>query len=114
MCLTLSVCMAVKALSRHPTAGPKQMSQEQLSPDKESVTYNQITLVKALMQQKIAWNELIVNPPGPPRGVQSSSGSPPMGIPQQSSAGAPPMGIPQQGSAGAPLGQEDDDDVIPF
>ena len=78
------------------------MSQEQLSPDKESVTYNQITLVKALMQQKIAWNELIVNPPGPPRGVQSSSGSPSMGIPQQ------------QGSAGALLGQEDDDDVIPF
>lgn len=93
--------MAVQALSRHPTAGPKQMSQEQLSPEKESVTYNQITLVKALMQQKVAWNELIVNPPGPPRGVQSSSGS-------------PPMGIPQQGSAGAPLGQEDDDDVIPF
>ena len=89
------------------------MSQEQLSPDKESVTYNQINLVKALMQQGVAWNELIVNPPGPPRGVQSSSGSPPMGIPQQSSAGVP-LDIPQQGSAGAPLGQDEDDDVIPF
>ena len=93
--------MAAQALSRHPTAGPKQTSQEQLSPDKESVTYNQINLVKALMQQGIAWNELIVNPPGPPRGVQSSSGS-------------PSMSAPQQGSAGAPLSQEEDDDVIPF
>ncbi|CAL5227476.1 g10453 [Coccomyxa viridis] len=91
-----------EALSRHPTAGAKQASQEQLSPEAESLTYNQIKLVKALMQQGISWNDLIVNPPGPARVAQ-----PPTNIPSV------PAGAPAQHSRGGSTDQLDDD-VIPF
>ena len=91
----------VQALSRHPTAGAKKASQEQLSPEAESLTYNQIKLVKALMQQGISWNDLIVNPPGPARVAQ------PVAPPPSASS-------PAQDSRGGSTKPEDDDDVIPF
>lgn len=98
----------MQALSRHPTAGPKQASQEQLSPDKEAVTYNQIILVKALVQQGVDWNALIVKAPGPVRGASQ---------PQSETRFTPaPMRSPPQGGARGAFNQqpEEDDDVIPF
>lgn len=53
----------MQALREHPSAGPKQESQEQLAPDKASLTYNQIRLVIALKQQGIPWKDIIVQNP---------------------------------------------------
>jgi hypothetical protein len=54
----------LQALSMHPTAGPKQASQEQLSAEKEGLTYGQIRLIIACKQHGIDWNTFIVqNPP---------------------------------------------------
>ena len=91
-------CTILQAVSRHPTAGPKQASQEQLSPDREGLTYNQLSLMRALMQRGIAWNDVIKEPPGPVPTPQADPGS---------------MGNPQQGS-GAEAVKMEDDDVIPF
>ena len=92
--------MPVQALSRHPTAGAKQASQEQLSSEGESITYNQIKLVKALMQQGISCNDLIMNPPGPTRVAQPTFPSAPATAPPQDST--------------AESTDREDDDVIPF
>ena len=100
-CRTLfRLTVPVQALSRHPAAGAKQSSQEQLSPEGESITYNQIKLVKALMQQGISWNDLIVNPPGPARVAQPTFPSAPATTPLQDSTGG--------------YTDREDDDVIPF
>jgi len=101
--------MIMQALSRHPTAGAKQASQEQLSPERESVTYNQLKLVKALMQHKVNWNEVIVNPPGPVRVAQSTTPS--------AMAAVPTMSTAQQNLTDTPTGvlaDQEEDDVIPF
>ena len=102
--------MLMQALSRHPTAGAKQASQEQLSPERESVTYNQIKLVKALIPNKVNWNAVIVNPPGPVRVAQSTTPS--------AMAAEASMSTAQQNVTDRPTGvavdQEDEDDVIPF
>lgn len=47
----------------HPTAGPKQASQEQLSPEGVGATYNQIKYIIACKQHGIDWNSVIVQSP---------------------------------------------------
>ena len=55
--------MHAQALSRHPTAGPKQASQEQLSEEREGLTYNQIRLILTMKQQGRRWDDVIVQHP---------------------------------------------------
>ena len=52
-----------QALSRHATAGPKQASQEQLSDDREGLTYNQIRLIIGMKQRGMRWDDHIVQNP---------------------------------------------------
>jgi hypothetical protein len=79
--------MLAQALSKHPKAGPKQASQEQLSEEREGLTYNQIRLILAMKQQGMHWDDVIVQHPA-------------------HAAARAPM---QPGPA-----DEDDDDTIPF
>ncbi len=95
---TLLSYTILQALSRHPTAGPKQASQEQLSPDREGLTYKQLGLMRALMQRGIAWNDIVKQPPGPLPNPQADVGS---------------LGNAQQESRADAVKMEDDD-VIPF
>lgn len=53
----------MQALLRHPTAGPKLASQEQLAIEKEGMTYNQIRLILTLKQQDMDWNSIILQNP---------------------------------------------------
>ena len=57
------IARCVQALSRQATAGPKQASQEQLSEDREGLTYNQIRLIITMKQRGMHWNDHIVQNP---------------------------------------------------
>ena len=67
--ITLSILCALtrvlpcKALLRHPMARLKLASQEQLTSEKERLTYNQIRLIRTLKQQGVDWNSIILQDP---------------------------------------------------